>query len=559
ATDNCDTNVSVICIPPSDSFFPLGLTVVTCIATDACGNAATGSFSITVNDGPPQITCPADMTVKCDTPLSALSNLVTCTGITPGFDVRVYDTVSGAGNINPIGNLLGNPAFTPDVYSNPVFDYANFAAMQADYPGLTDGNTYSLAWLGIMEINPADLGVWTLGTASDDGSMIFIDLNKDGDFADPGELIVDNNGNHGRRERTGEVCFFTPGCYPIVIAMYEATGGENMEAKFGQGAGLAYGALSFIDGSATSPGPFYRSGTETPVVATAFDPCDANVAVSFEDVLEDGDCQGESLLIRTWTAVDSSGAQTQCVQTISLVDTQPPSIDGSIQLTLQCNTNGGFAEDGTIANFFASLNVVDNCDPNPDVDLDSVPAFVARRCPNQAGADVFLVTLTDDCENEAEVELLVRVVDSTPPVITFCPADVTLECGEDTSPSNNGVAAGFDICDPDISIDFSDGATIGQCPSKVSITRTWRLIDDCNNSAVCTQTILVEDTTEPEISGVPADLTLECTDPIPPLSTDGITGFEECLVSGFRIARQFNIVAGAGSNDNDINSTTEAR
>ena len=40
--------VSVNCVPPSGSLFPIGVTTVTCTATDACGQTVTCSFTITV-------------------------------------------------------------------------------------------------------------------------------------------------------------------------------------------------------------------------------------------------------------------------------------------------------------------------------------------------------------------------------------------------------------------------------------------------------------------------------------------------------------------------------
>ena len=47
ATDNCSVP-TVVCTPASGSTFPLGTTPVTCAATDADGNAASGSFTVTV-------------------------------------------------------------------------------------------------------------------------------------------------------------------------------------------------------------------------------------------------------------------------------------------------------------------------------------------------------------------------------------------------------------------------------------------------------------------------------------------------------------------------------
>lgn len=48
AMDDRDVNPTVACAPPSGSFFGVGTTVVSCIATDSAGNQATGSFRITV-------------------------------------------------------------------------------------------------------------------------------------------------------------------------------------------------------------------------------------------------------------------------------------------------------------------------------------------------------------------------------------------------------------------------------------------------------------------------------------------------------------------------------
>jgi len=48
--DNCP-GVTVVCSPPSNSVFPVGTTTVTCIATDASGNTASCSFTVSVFSG----------------------------------------------------------------------------------------------------------------------------------------------------------------------------------------------------------------------------------------------------------------------------------------------------------------------------------------------------------------------------------------------------------------------------------------------------------------------------------------------------------------------------
>ena len=68
AIDNVDGPVAVDCGPSygpaHSSTFPLGASYVTCTATDARGNTAAGSFSVTVVDTtPPLLALPADMSV----------------------------------------------------------------------------------------------------------------------------------------------------------------------------------------------------------------------------------------------------------------------------------------------------------------------------------------------------------------------------------------------------------------------------------------------------------------------------------------------------------------
>src|SRR5204863_8278391 len=70
ASDNCSTNTTELCLPPSGSTFPLGVTTVTCIASDGC-NEVRNHFPVTVRDTqPPVILCPTNRMVECDTPWS---------------------------------------------------------------------------------------------------------------------------------------------------------------------------------------------------------------------------------------------------------------------------------------------------------------------------------------------------------------------------------------------------------------------------------------------------------------------------------------------------------
>lgn len=73
ATNVCDAEPDVVCVPPSGSIFPLGTTVVTCTATDDAGNSTVKTFSVTVVDTtPPTLTVHepiiVEQTSQCGTP-----------------------------------------------------------------------------------------------------------------------------------------------------------------------------------------------------------------------------------------------------------------------------------------------------------------------------------------------------------------------------------------------------------------------------------------------------------------------------------------------------------
>jgi HYR domain len=48
ASDRCDPNPVVTCVPPSGSYFPVGTNTVICSAVDASGNTNSCSFSVNV-------------------------------------------------------------------------------------------------------------------------------------------------------------------------------------------------------------------------------------------------------------------------------------------------------------------------------------------------------------------------------------------------------------------------------------------------------------------------------------------------------------------------------
>jgi hypothetical protein len=55
--DDVGGDITISCTPASGSTFPIGTTTVTCTATDAAGNTATASFTVTVQGTTPTVFC----------------------------------------------------------------------------------------------------------------------------------------------------------------------------------------------------------------------------------------------------------------------------------------------------------------------------------------------------------------------------------------------------------------------------------------------------------------------------------------------------------------------
>ncbi len=91
ANDIVDGALPVTCIPPSGSTFPIATTTVNCSATDASGNTANGSFTITIQDTtPPTLTLPANITLEATGP----------TGAVVTFSASATDVVDGSPLVN---------------------------------------------------------------------------------------------------------------------------------------------------------------------------------------------------------------------------------------------------------------------------------------------------------------------------------------------------------------------------------------------------------------------------------------------------------------------------
>jgi hypothetical protein len=120
-------------------------------------------------------------------------------------------------------------------------------------------------------------------------------------------------------------------------------------------------------------------------------------------------------------------------------------------------------------------------------------------------------TATDACGNTAVCTQVITVNDTTDPMIT-CPAGFSVQCLEDVPACNPGNAMATDNCGIPTITCVQGPLVGGACGG--TITNTYTATDACGNTAVCTQVITVNDTTDPVIV-CPADVTVACLQDVP--------------------------------------------
>ncbi len=172
----------------------------------------------------------------------------------PGLMGQFYNVSRGQPDLlNPLDS--GNGVLTKVPNSTELLAEAlNFRnnTMQGKF-GVT-ASDYAAIWLGSITVggaSPLPAGVISFGVNSDDGSVIYIDLNGDGRFDPSTELILDDNSNHGFRDRTAERNI-PAGTYDFLTGFYERGGGDGLTMRFAAGSGVGYGSQTILD--PTDPG-----------------------------------------------------------------------------------------------------------------------------------------------------------------------------------------------------------------------------------------------------------------------------------------------------------------
>ncbi|AEM70885.1 C-type lectin domain protein [Allomuricauda ruestringensis DSM 13258] len=140
-------------------------------------------------------------------------NLSLCSG---EVDFQFYDSV-------PPGNTVDNIPTSGSIGTGTFTSFNVDALQNQEDPG--DADNFSIRYSGYIQIDTE--GTYTFYTSSDDGSKLFID----------GTEVVDNDGNHGTQERSGNISL-TTGLHAITVLFFENGGGETLNVQY-QGPSLS--------------------------------------------------------------------------------------------------------------------------------------------------------------------------------------------------------------------------------------------------------------------------------------------------------------------------------
>ncbi|MFN0016601.1 MAG: HYR domain-containing protein [Saprospiraceae bacterium] len=532
--DNCGANLNAVFSDATADGPCLGSKIITRTwsLNDGCGNLTTHDQIITVLDTlPPTFPKPADVTLTTDAGATCPANADISLAVSQSVPVAV-----------------GNAAFTftvhgvlqngPTVYS----DNCSFGDslklfvwnIQTDFDGNADSCYRLIRVLWRVYDDCGNL------VEQEQQFVIFENKAPDITFCPPSLTV---NCNESTAPTATGLATATDNCDPMpvvthsgistdgtclheytIVRIWTATDNCGNSTQCSQ-------TITVVDDSAPTlvcpPNATVSCDDPSPTAAGSpmvSDNCDTAPTVNFNDQSTQtnlGLCSDQTYsIIRTWTAFDACGNQAiPCSQSIFVQDIVAPVITCPTDKTVNCEESLNPAVNTSLGTATSD----DNCDPDPGVTFTDFAT--AGNCPNER--TILRTWLTvDNCNNPAACTQTIYVVDDTPPAIT-CPKDTVINCEIDPVVTITGVATATDLCDGNPTVTHSDVSTTGACPVIKVISRTWMAVDACGNSAICVQTITMQDTTRPVIV-CPVDVTVQCNESTDPSNTGEPTLSDNC-------------------------------
>ena len=490
ATDNCDSNVEVEFTQTENNSGDCSVSfdlVRTWIAIDDCGNSAIATQTITVegdNTAPVLAGVPTDQTIDC-------------------------------GDVNSIANSA-NVTVTDNCDSNVDIEF-----IEINEPGQC-GNNFTLVrtWIAIDDCGNSAVGSQRI-SVGDDTAPVLVGVPADvslecGNVPSTNNVDVSATDNCDAnvqvefaevRSELGCV-----GAY-ILTRTWTATDDCGNSSSASQIVTVGDNTAPVISGVPSDLTVECGNIPDIVEVATT-DNCDDNVSVTVDELIEDGGCSNNFVVVRTYTAIDNCGNEAVSVQRIVVEDNVAPVLSGiPTDIDAEC--------DDAVVGEIPTVTATDNCDA--DVNIELIEEVIASNC-GSAQSLIRTWIATDNCGNSSVGTQRINIGDNTAPVLAGAPSDLTVDCGN--VPNAPQVTA-TDNCDNNVQVELLENQTAGSCAGSYTLTRTWIATDECGNSTSSLQTITVEDIIAPVLSGMPSDISLGC-DEIVDLGAVSVTATDNC-------------------------------
>lgn len=252
----------------------------------------------------------------------------------------------------------------------------------------------------------------------------------------------------------------------------------------------------------------------------AVDNCDPSVDITFVQTILPGQCKDSYTILRTWKASDDCGNNRTAVQNVTVKDTKAPYFTAlPPDLTIDCNAPSPLAP---------KPEANDNCDDKVDVTYtETVTGF--GPCSTEPAITRRWVA-SDNCGNTAVYVQKIFTVDHEAPVITFTHPELVGHSDGDTLiyPCSNqpifdvSSASVVDNCDMNPDVNFIDNLIYDDGCEKLLYCE-WVATDHCGNQSTKGFYMLVGDFSAPVISSVPANITISCDTPLPPVGSPSVS------------------------------------
>ncbi|MDT8401059.1 MAG: gliding motility-associated C-terminal domain-containing protein [Bacteroidales bacterium] len=492
ATDNCGAPVVAFVGELSDGNSCPETITRTYSVTDACGNSITVRQLIVVNDiTPPTASTPASVSVECpaDVPLPDISVITDATDNCTANPVVAFVEDVSDGNTCP-EVITRRYSITDDCGNTSIIEQIISIEDITD-PSASNPPPISVACL--TDVPLPDISVVT--DAADNCTAAPL-VAWEGDASD---------GNT---------------CPETIMRTYSVTDECGNSINVSQ-------TITINDGTpptASNPAPVtVECPADIPlpdisVVTDAADNCTSSPAVAFVGDVSDGNTCPE-VITRTYSVTDACGNTINVSQVITVQDLTPPTASNPAAVSVECLADVPPPDISVVS------DAADNCGA-------PVVAFVGEISDGNTCPETIIRTysVSDACGNSINVQQTITVDDITDPVISNCPADITVPA----DPVSCDAAVSW--TEPTASDNCSLASfTTSHAPGTVfaigTTSVTYTAVDDCGNTATCSFNVNVIDDEAPVITTCAGDKILsadaDCEALVPDL-TGEVVASDNC-------------------------------